>query len=283
MASFRQSALAFARSVLAIVRTERLPLMAGGIAYFTALAVVPLLIAFASVAGLFVSEQDLDQVIASVGKLIPNLDEATLSSLVTLVNQTSRTAFTASSIAAILVGVYGASRVVIGLRMSLDAIFNVPVIRGGVVARIIAALFTLLLLIGAVLITVGLTVVPTVTDVIGVNGTAAQALLWIIATALIALVLWLIYRFGPHARVALPWWSPGVWFATAWIVVVTGFLGYYVSFSTTFSAAVIALGAPIVLLLWVYLVAFGALLGASVVAASRAPTGTSEEGQSPER
>jgi uncharacterized BrkB/YihY/UPF0761 family membrane protein len=52
-------------------------------------------------------------------------------------------------------------------------------------------------------------------------------------------------------------------------MVVTGFLGVYVSLSSSVAASVLAFGAPIVLLLWLYLVALGTLIGAAIVAAGR--------------
>jgi membrane protein len=269
MSSRVQSALGFVRSVLQIVVTERLQLMAGGISYFTVLSVVPLLIAFASIAGMFLSTQEIEQSVELITGVVPAVDPQEINSAFrAIVGQASQASFTVTTIVAIAVGAFAAARVVVGMRMGLDSIFDVPIQRSTFIMRLLGSVATLVGLLIATLLAIVLTVVPSVTRAFGIDFTALGGLSWLLAFILVGIVLRLLFRFGSHTRIPVPWGAPGVWFAALWIIAVTGLLGVFVSVSSSMSAAIVTLGAPIAILLWVYLIAYGTFLGASIVAAS---------------
>jgi membrane protein len=266
----------FLRNVLQIVNGERLTLAAGGLAYFTVLSLAPMLFAFGAIASLFLSTQDIRQLYESFVQVVPaaaDPDGSTAQALETVATASSTTAFTVSTAIAAVIGIYAASRVVIGLRSALDAIFGAPTVKSPILARLVSAVVTLGLLLLASVGAFALTVVPTVLRALDLSSAAFTVINWLVAFGIIGLALRWIYRHGPHFRrgteVAVPWLAPGVWFAALWIMVVTGFLGLYVSLSSSVGATVLAFGAPAVLLLWLYLVAFGALLGAAIVATSK--------------
>jgi membrane protein len=267
--------LAFLRNVAQIVNGERLTLAAGGLAYFTVLSLVPTLFAFGAIASLFLSTQDIRQAYETFAQVVPaaaDPDGSTAQALETVATSSSTTAFTVSTVFATAIGIYAASRVVIGVRSALDAIFGAPTVKSPLIARLISAVITLGLLVVAAVGAFALTVIPTLLSALELGNNAFTIVNAIAAFLVIGVTLRWIYRHGPHfergAEVAVPWLSPGVWFAALWIMVVTGFLGLYVSVSSSVGTTVLALGASVVLLLWLYLVAFGALLGAAIVATS---------------
>ncbi len=276
--------LAFLRNVLQIVNGERLKLAAGGLAFFTVLSVAPMLFAFGAIASVFLSTQDIRQLYESIVQFVPaaaDPDGSTAQALESAATSPTATTFTVSTFIATAVGIYAASRVVIGLRMALDAIFGVAVVKSPMFNRLIAAVITLVLLLVAALGALALTVVPTVLRALDLGSTAFTVVNSVFAFVVLGLGLRWIYRHGPHFgrgdRVAISWLAPGVWFAALWILAVTSFLGVYVSLSSSVEATVLAFGAPVVLLLWLYLVALGALIGAAIVAAGQ-PVDIGESG-----
>jgi uncharacterized BrkB/YihY/UPF0761 family membrane protein len=75
-------------------------------------------------------------------------------------------------------------------------------------------------------------------------------------------------------------WGAGI--ATVWVVGASYGFGLYASWSSTVSTAVLVFGTPIALLLWIYLVTTGIMLGA-VVQAAGITKKTNEAAQQPER
>jgi membrane protein len=92
-----------------------------------------------------------------------------------------------------------------------------------------------------------------------------KVLFWALAAGAVALLLAVIYRYGPD-RPDAPWrWiTPGSIFATvAWLAATAGF-GVYVSNFSDYNATYGSLGAVIVFLTWLYLSAYIVLLGAEL-------------------
>lgn len=268
----------FLRNVAAIVHGERLTLAAGGLSYFTVLAIVPMLVAFGAIASLFVSQGDIREIYESVAQAVPaaaDPDGSISSALENVATASSTTALTVSTFLSVVVGLYAASRVVIGMRMALDSIFAVPVVRSPLLARLLSSVIALIFLILAALGAAALTVVPPVLRLLEIDAVGLAVVNWILAFLLIGVALRWIYQHGPHFPrghgIRVSWLAPGVWFGAAWIMVATGLLGVVVSASSTIGATVLVFGTAIVLLLWLYLVAFGALVGAAIVEANHRP------------
>jgi uncharacterized BrkB/YihY/UPF0761 family membrane protein len=141
--------LTFLRHVLRIINGERLMLAAGGLAFFTVLSVAPMLFALGAIASVFLSTQDIRAMYESFVQFVPaaaDPDGTTAQALESVATSSSATTFTVSTVVAIAVGIYAASRVVIGMRMALDAIFEVTVVKSPIINRLIAAVITLVLL-----------------------------------------------------------------------------------------------------------------------------------------
>jgi membrane protein len=111
---------------------------------------------------------------------------------------------------------------------------------------------------------------PSLFDIFGLGEagrTVAQVLRYPLLGAVVLLGLALLYRFGPdRGEPRWRWMPPGSLFATAlWLAGSAG-LSLYATRVDKFSAAGTygALGAVIVLMLWLWLIAFAVLLGGEV-------------------
>jgi len=258
-----------------------LALVAGGIAFFTALALAPTFFAFGAIASLFISREDLERLLRQLFDQAPSEldpDNSLVPQLVDIAAQGSAGALTTSSIIAIFVAVYAASKVVMGLRMALDSIFGLGREPSGIVLRAMAGVVAFIGLIVFALAAASLTVVPRIAQALGFGTSwpASHVVTWLVGLVLFYLALRAVYRHGPHLGrgqvVRVPWLSWQVAFAALWVFAVTGFFGLYVNFSGALGAAIALFGASVVFLVWLYFIIMGVLIGAQLLATSSAIT-----------
>ncbi|MDP1877705.1 MAG: YhjD/YihY/BrkB family envelope integrity protein [Actinomycetota bacterium] len=266
-------ALAYGRGLAATFTSNRATLAAGGLAYFVALALAPAAVALGCLAGLVLDPEQVRSALQAFVDRTPGTSQHAQSAievLVGLVDSASASSFTITTIVSVAIAVYAASKVVLGLRQALDALFGVTETRAGLVERGISAVITLVGLVIAVGLVVLITVLPSVLDWIGLESVPTSSgsgvVDWLLLLGLVYLaVRWLLHH-GPNGGQRVPWSSPGVILAALWIVAVTGGVGIYARFSGSLGAAVLVFGAAVVLLLWLYLCFLGLLWGAAIEA-----------------
>jgi membrane protein len=277
MGTFAHEVLARGKEIARGFTENRLALTAGGIAFFTALALAPTFFAFGAIASLFVDRADLERLLRQVLDQTPrdiDPDNAVIPQLVDIAAQGSTGALTSSSIIAVIVAVYSASKVVMGLRMALDSIFGVSHEQTGLIARAMAGLVAFIGLVVFALAAATLAVLPRIAHVMGLSDSqpTSTIVMWIAGLVLLYGALRAFYRHGPHLGrgrvVNVPWVSWQVGFAALWVVGVTGFFGLYVNFSGALGAAIALFGASVVFLVWLYFVVMGILIGAQFLATS---------------
>jgi membrane protein len=242
--------------------------LAGGLAFFTALAITPLIVAFGALAGLLLDPARLELAMQELIAQFPSASvlEPFADQLISLAKSTSTTGLTVAGAVGIAVAIFGSTRIVTATRQILDVAFEHPHARRGLVLRALSVLVILLGIIVMLILVVLLTVVPVVLNALHVEGFVRDVfsgpLIWILVLVLVYALLRAIYHLGPVQRSALTWWSPGAAVVTAWLVLMTLGLNIYVSYSSTLDVAVALLGGVAVLLLWLYLSAMGVVLGA---------------------
>ncbi len=249
------------------------------------MALVPMAIAIGSVAGIFLTPEQITSAWNQLQANAPASLEAltpTIDSLVQLVATASTGSFTITSIITTGIAIYAASKVVLGMRTALADTYEVPIHESGLVDRAVSALVALVGLTIVVTVLAALTIVPQMLQRLGLGGATflddAPVLSAVIALVLLYVVIRWLVSAAPGVRHVLGWWSWGAAVATVWIVGASLGFGYYASWSSTVSSAVLAFGTPIALLLWIYLVVTGVMIGA-VVQAVTVRTRTSAAGQ----
>jgi membrane protein len=271
--SIVQSFLHFMKQVLQAFTAQRSTLAAGGLTYFIVLSLVPTLFAFGAIAGHFIDARSLEAFIQNLAKRAPESidpDGALAQGLVQVAESASTSAFTISSVIALALALYAASNVVVGMRMALDAAFDVPIAAGGLLRRVFAALIALAGVVIAALIAAVLTFLPAVLRTFDLSSglIGAWYVTWPVTFLILVALMRLLYIYGPHTRPAhrIGWGAPGIWIAAVWIIAATAFVGVYVNISSSVSAATAIFGGTIVLLLWLYLLMLGILFGAQIEA-----------------
>ena len=262
------------RDIAQASTAHRTPLVAGGLAFFVLLAIAPAAIVIGALVGLVLTPADLAKLASDVSAVTPGATAQITpytEALVSLAQESSGAAFSVASVIGVLIALYAASRFLYGLRLAMQGTFHTAHEERTRTSRVAAAITTAIgLLIASGLIVLIAVVQPVlhsvgieVLDVLGSH----RITVWILLAGAVLLMVRRTYRRLPGRGRRLPWRSMGVWLATGWIVVVTAGVGLYASRSTTLGAAVAVFGAPIVVMLWLYLCFVGLLLGAEIEAA----------------
>jgi uncharacterized BrkB/YihY/UPF0761 family membrane protein len=230
---------------------NRVALAAGGLAYFVALSVAPAALAFGTMAGLVLDPAQVRDALERLAERTPGTVDAfrpMLESLLSTIETASASTFTITALISVFVAIYGASKVVFGLRMAMNTIFGVIETRSGLIDRAISAVVTLVGLVVAVGLVVVAAVLPSVLAELGVDRpsllTGSPWVEWLVIAILVYLAArWLLAHAPDHSR-RVPWASRGALVATVGILVVTAGVGVYARLSTSLNAAVLVLARP---------------------------------------
>jgi len=268
------------------VRSDNVPLLAGGVAFYAMLALVPALGAAVSLYGLVATRAQVDTQMASLTATLPAEARQLITAQLRTITASSPGGLQLSFATGLAVALWSASSGMRWLLAALTAASGETEKRGFLKLRSLALLLTL----GAIMalgVSLGVLVaLPVGLDWLGLGGAARVVVGILRFPALAALILGalaVLYRYGPdqprrdppagdgrrHRR--LPrrgwhWLTPGsVVAAGVWLAGSIG-LSLYVANASKFSTAGTygALGAVIVLLLWLWMSSFAVILGAVV-------------------
>jgi membrane protein len=256
--------------VLDGIRSNQIPLLSAGVAFYATLALVPAMVAIVSVYGLLVSPAEAASQVASLTRALPLEAQQLVSKQLQTVarDSTDRLGF------GLAVGVGGAlwtaSTGIRWMMTALSLVYDETETRRFLRLRAEALMLTAGALVSLVVSLGTLFGLPALFDAIGLAGagrTAAEVVRFPILGAFAVVGLAMLYRYAPDRRQPQwRWVSYGSALAAAlWLLGSVG-LSIYASNVTRFSAAGTygALGAAVVLMLWLYLGAFAILLGGEV-------------------
>lgn len=269
LAFSRRDAGQIARRIWLLWGFHNLSLLAAGVAFFCFLAITPLIAAVVLTYGLVADVGTVEQQMAALTRIIPPEAAAVLEGQLLQVVTTSGTATGIGLVVALMLSIYGAMYAANGLIAALNVINSELETRGLIsLTRRALGLTVAAMMIGLTgLVSGGL--FAWLTSVTSPLFGPADNLFRVMAS-LAALVLGtagfaLIMRYGPDRRAAKwRWLTPGAILATAlWMAASFGF-SLYVAYVSNYSATYGSLSAIVVFLMWLYLSAYGVLLGALV-------------------
>lgn len=248
---------------------DDLELVSAGVAFYAFLAFVPLLTAFVLSYGLIAEPSSVVGHIGTLTDVMPENAAQIIGDQLRSMTEGDSTGKGLGLLVAVAVALYGASKGATSIITALNIAYDVDDRRGFVgktltafalTAGAVVSLFVAILAISAMNFLEAL-----MPDLSGFGQTLITILFWAGAAASVALVLAVVYRYGPN-RPDAPWrWiTPGSAAATlVWLAATAGF-GFYVSNFGSYNATYGSLGAVIVFLTWLYLTAYIVLLGAEL-------------------
>ena len=249
------------------LKEDDVPLLAAGVAFFALLALVPSLVALVSVYGLVADPSDVQQSTDDALQAAPQEVRELVSSQLEAVVDSSPSGLRIGVIAGLGLALWSASSGMAHLMGALTLAYDETDDRKFLRLRGLALALT----IGAIVVlvaSIGGMVAPNALDDSGAAGTA-QAVLRVLRWPVLALVgmvaLSLLYRWGPDRDAArFRWVSPGAVLATVvWVAASIGFSIYTSNFGD-YNETYGALGAIVVVMLWLYITAYVVILGAEL-------------------
>ena len=250
------------------MKKDDVPLLAAGVAFFALLALVPTLVALVSVYGLVADPADIQRNIDDVLSAAPTEVRELVSSQLESIVESEPSGLRLGAIVGLLVALWSASSGVKHLIGAINLAYDEEEGRGFFKLRGLALAMTLggiLLLAVAVAV---LVVLPNSLDDGGSTGAARTTLLvirWPIFALLALAALAVVYRWAPDRdSPKWRWASAGAVFATVvWVIASIGFSIYTANFGN-YNETYGALGAIVVVMLWLFITAYVIIAGAEL-------------------
>jgi len=235
------------------VKEDRIPLIAGGMAYYAFLAIFPAVIAAIGILGLVGG--DSSRLADGIRDALPAGIGDTIADAVAASDRPEQGASLTAAIVGIAVALYSASSGFVGLQGGLNVAYDIAEDR-----KFLAKRGTALVLILATLLFGG---VPSPLFFFGDNIILA-ALGWIVTVVAVVLLFSIYYALGPRRETSWRWVSPGGLIGAAlWIVASVAFALYVDNFSS-YGRTYGALAGVVVLILWLYLSSLAILIGGEI-------------------
>ena len=258
------------------IATDRVGLIAAGVAFYGLLALFPAITALVAISGLLVEPSQIVDQLESLSGLMPEEVIAIVTKQASAVAGSREGGLGLAAIAGVLIALYSASKGMASLMEGINVAYDEDEERGFIHLKLVTFALTLFLMIGlliALMATLGLPAVLAVLDFGAVFEFLVTTGLWIGLFFLTVFGLAVLYRYAPSRdEPEWKWASSGaVVSCIIWIVASAGF-AFYVGNFGTYNESFGTLGGVIVLLMWFWISAFIILLGAELNAEMEAQT-----------
>jgi membrane protein len=249
------------------LKEDDVPLLAAGVAFFALLALVPTLVAVVSLYGLVADPSDVQRTVDDTLQAAPAEVRDLVSSQLESVIDSSPSGLRIGVFVGLALALWSASSGMKHLMGAITLAYDEVDDRKFLRLRGLALLLTVGAIVVALLALAGM-VVPDGLDDSGSTGTLRTVLQfarWPVLAVVVVLALSVLYRWAPDRDAARwRWVSPGALLATAvWLVASIGFSIYTANFGS-YNETYGALGAVVVLMLWLYITAYAVILGAEL-------------------
>lgn len=259
------------RDVALRVKTQisenNLSIIAAGVAFYALFAIFPAMAALVSIYGLAFDPTDVQDLVENL-QMVPADTRQIILEQLSDVTQASGAALSIGALIGLGVALWGAMRGVYATMVALNIAYGERETRGMI--RLYGTALLLTLVVIAVLIAAlgAIVVVPIVFNVLGLEGigqTLVSIARWPLLGFAVVLALGILYRYGPDRRNPKKRWvSWGAVVATVLWLIASWAFSFYVQNFGDYNETYGSLGAVIVMLMWLWVTAFIALLGAEL-------------------
>jgi membrane protein len=266
----RSSLVDVLKRTLKSFRAHKMTDHAAALTYYAMMSLFPALLAMVAVLGLVGTADLITDAVdyARDNGADPSVTDAIQSSLESAVDR-SGGAVSFALVLGVLISLNGASGAFAAAGRALNIVYGVEDDRGFVKAKLETVLFTLLVLVLAIIslvcVFLGGTIAKDLFDTIGLGSTASTVwtyLRWVVALAAAILIYAIVYAFAPDINPRrFRWISPGAVLGVVLWLIASGLFFFYVSNFSSYGATYGAFASAVVLLLWLYITNLCLLLG----------------------
>jgi membrane protein len=248
---------------------DNISIVAAGVAFYIFTALVPLLTALVLTYGLVADPATVEQDMQSLTGVLPQGASEIIGQQLHSMVQSSggKTGF--ALVLALLIALYGASKVSTSLMTGMNIAWGVEEKRGFVKRTLIAIAIVAGMVLAILAAGFAISAVSLIESLLpslgGVAHVLLQILSFVLAAGVVVLMLAVVYRYAPNRPDAKwAWVTPGsIVAAVVWALATVGFAFYVANFGS-YNATYGALGAVIVFLTWLYLTSYIILMGAEM-------------------
>jgi membrane protein len=252
------------KRTLAQVKSDNVPFIAGGVAFYVFLSLIPALLAVILVYGLVADPQDVREQITDYVTALPSDARSFLLGQLERITEQDTEGLGVGLVASVVAAIYSASKGMQGLIAALNVAYEEEETRKFVKLRLTILGLTLAVIVGGAAGVGGMAILGSVAEDLGdAGGIALTVLRWPLLAAFLVFGLAALYRFAPDRDVAKwRWVTPGAIVATVLWVLGSVAFSIYASVAGNFSESYGALSGVAVMLLWLLLSAYAIILGA---------------------
>jgi len=245
---------------------DRLTLIAAGVAFYLLLALFPALAAFVSLYGFVADPLTIADHVAFLGGVLPAGGlEIIRTQLESLVSQNDAS-LSFGFLFGLALALWSANNGIKTIFEAMNVVYEESEKRSFVRLNLVSLLFTLGAIVIGILFIVSVGIVPAVLAFLGLDGwteTLIALARWPVLFAASAIVIALLYRYGPsRERAQWHWIWPGAVLATALWLVASMLFSWYLANFADYNATYGSLGAVIGFMLWTWLSVVILLFGA---------------------
>ena len=244
--------------VKAEAKDDQLPFLAGGVAFFALIALVPAMIALVSLFGLVADPVDVQEQVTDSLASAPEEVQELVAAQLEDVSRASDTGLGVGLAVGLALALWTASAGITNLIAALNRVYDESESRRFVPLRATALALTVGAVVFVVLAVLALTVLPDLGPVVAV-------LRWPVLAVGFVVGLGVVYRVGPDRQDARwRWITPGAVLATVLWLLGSLVFSLYTSNFASYNETYGALGAVVITMLWLQLTAFAILVGAEL-------------------
>lgn len=254
--------------VLREIKDDNVRIIAAGVAFFTMLAIFPLITACLSIYGYVADPATAHQHLMAVSTLLPEQAWNLVNDQVQSVAKTPNSGLGIRIAVSLILALWAAGAGIRAMMRALNVAYGEKEKRNVMKFNGLAILLTLSMttfIWTALTVIVGVPAVLAIFKLEEISSTLTRVLPWGLLILFFFLTNIVLYRFGPSRRAAkMKWLLPGVIFSTLSWLLLSACFSYFVATFNTYNATYGSLSAVIILLVWLWLTAFVVLVGAEI-------------------
>ncbi len=247
---------------------DNVGVVAAGVAFFSLLALFPLLSMTVAIYGFFSDPSDVYDLIASVSSLLPSSAWAVLNTEIMRIVTAPREHLGWGIIISALFALFSAGSGVRAIMRAMNIAYGEEETRHPLKFLSLAVFMTLSMIVFITFALAIIIAIPWLLTLIKLEGVAAfttRILPWGVLILIFSFASGIIYSYGPsRSRAKIRWVLPGVIFTTFfWLSISVGF-SVFVTHLGRYDATYGSLSAIIILLVWFWLTAMIVIMGAEL-------------------
>jgi membrane protein len=248
--------------------TDNISLLAAGVAFYALLAIFPALVFIVAMFGLLADPAQVRDYLVILKGVLPSEAWSAVDAQLGVLMRQNGASLSLASILSIVIAFISARLGAYSLMGALNVVYDREETRSFWRINLVAIMFTIAAVCVLVFNIYAVIAVPHVLNAVGLKelpNSFLHTFKWPVLALFMAWSLAVIYRYGPDRKDAhWRWVSIGSLAGTIlWLAGTTGF-SWYVSAFNSYDKVYGSFGAVVILLYWLWLTAFSALMGAEL-------------------